>query len=276
LEALEATVDALVLTPRTKEPQTRTAQAEQSSGEDAEKARISLKDVVGAIVSLSAIATAVFYVIGRYFAVGYFKEMNIPLYQLKFSIWEYGEVAWYPIAEYLIGVLAYAALAAVLFGLVVTLVRKLVLRRSTDRPRERSRQPGLIHKTLESARDSMFFGSMAALLFVIVLVIAFAGHRAEERGSQVGRAEVLIAQHLTLVTSQPLGIPGGLTVKTSDGRVLHRYEDLYMLTYNDDRYFVYRTLGVDPCRPQDVFVVESERVTQATLSDRPNHAPTCP
>ena len=62
---------------------------------------------------------ALLYLAGRSFATGYFSAMNIPSYQVTFSLWEYGEATWVPMLIYAAAILGVDGLVG---GFVWTLL----------------------------------------------------------------------------------------------------------------------------------------------------------
>ena len=79
---------------------------------------LGIKEIIGAAVSLSAFAAALFYFAGRAFMIYFFQEMNIPYHQFNFSVREYGEVGWTFVAQYLLRLAMYCLLGATVVGFV--------------------------------------------------------------------------------------------------------------------------------------------------------------
>ena len=70
----------------------------------------SLRDLVGLVSASTGIFAVLLYLAGRSFAGGYFEAMNIPSYQVSFSIWEYGEVGWLPMLLYPIRMMIFSGI----------------------------------------------------------------------------------------------------------------------------------------------------------------------
>lgn len=54
----------------------------------------SLKDSVTILGGITALAAVLLWYLGRRYGDGYFRALNIPFFEVDFSIWEYGEVSW--------------------------------------------------------------------------------------------------------------------------------------------------------------------------------------
>ncbi len=246
----------------------------------------SLKEFVGILLSLSAFLTALFYFTGHAFMVNFFQEMNIPSNLLTMSLWEYGEVGWRYFVIYLFWAAVLVFVGAVAVGLMVVAVSflrewgrkhsfhtrvKFFKKRSQLQLSSASR--GLVDRVLGTLR----LLSVIIVIFIgVTFVIYAAGQDAGRGGMTAGREAILNAQLLTIVTDYPLDIPGGTKIETPEKNTLYRYDNLYLLTYNEDRYFAYRTLGAEMCRPNEVYIIAAENIRQSVLSVRPANAPGCP
>jgi hypothetical protein len=283
LDATEAAVQELysALKDEPEKPAEDLPQEKQSP-EKIIDTSLGFKEFLGAAVSLSALVTALFYFSGRAFVNCFFQEMNIPHHQFELTVRQYSEMGWSYVAQYIFKIAYYCLLGSTLMGLLVLVVHlvgmwvsKQFLRNRT-KPTSRLPLPRWSRSLLEPAVKAIKISAMATLaILAIVIVVALAGQEAGQAGMQAGREAILNAQHLTLISDHPLDIPDETVIRSSPDHTLYRYEGLYVLTYNQERYFLYRSLGVSVCRPERVFIVEADQVMQAILENRPANAPNC-
>ena len=63
--------------------------------------RIPLGEIAAVLAALAGVFGGLLYLAGRAFASGYFGAMNIPDYQVRFSLQDYGTVSWLPLFLFL-------------------------------------------------------------------------------------------------------------------------------------------------------------------------------
>lgn len=75
----------------------------------------SLKDSVTTLGGVAALAAVLLWYLGRRYGSGYFHALNIPFFEVDFSIWEYGEVS---IHFFMIGLMIVPFFVAVVYSVV--------------------------------------------------------------------------------------------------------------------------------------------------------------
>ena len=78
---------------------------------------------------LTGLIIAILWQGGRYYTTGYFHAMNIPLYQINYSVWEYAEASWFRLFVYFITKLSYPLLLIAL-SMLVFILAALILQRA--------------------------------------------------------------------------------------------------------------------------------------------------
>ena len=115
-----------------------------------------------------------------------------------------------------------------------------------------------------------------------VLFLMLAVYLSFSSGKNAGRAVFSRTMfQMRLTTDQPLmldtsaiattGISGTTTI--SDTGIL-LYDDLYLLTFNDGRYFLFKTV-TEACLPEKVYVVKEDQVRNVDYTFAPPPQPSC-
>jgi len=257
----------------------------------------SLKEIIGLITGVSAIIVASLWYFGRSYQKGYSYVTNIPLEQLNFSIWDYGEDAWgflglsvvcgliisgfllpfynkrivkgnrinehrfrYTLLTAIVfslGLFIFMSTQSIIIKIVLLFIGSLILYYilsiypfSAANKRIRLRGVLLI--------------SSAALIFIVYLIMV--GELSSIRGQ--ARAKFFLSTASTkmrITTSNaPLGDISTTQAITVGQDLLFQYEPMYLLTYNDKRYYLIEGIGAD-CRPLKVHIVKEDNVRSAEL-----------
>ena len=109
-----------------------------------------------------------------------------------------------------------------------------------------------------------------AIILSLAITLSITLGDVKTAGAQAAR--LFITEH-TLQTKMVLNAPALVdvqpTVMYTGANSLYVYDGLYLLTYNDRRYFVFKDVSPE-CRPAQVFVVKEEQVlTMQYLSSAP-------
>jgi hypothetical protein len=130
----------------------------------------SLRDMLGLVSAGAGIFAALLYLAGRSFASGYFAAMNIPNYQVSFSLWEYGEVAWLPLLLYPIGMIVVTGFLMGILTRTVDLLSPIIKKIVTWlKTKITLKLPAL--NLPESSRETKFWFSIAKKATFILLLI---------------------------------------------------------------------------------------------------------
>lgn len=195
---------------------------------------------------------------------GYFSAMNIPAFQINFSVWEYAEAAWSRVILYflinifipviLASSIALASLAAILA--LQSLVPKLKLVELLDRI------------TLQAQNLPARFKNV--LIFVLIMYFIYIlldlSTNLNASGQAQGRATVLTRSYAVEVYSKdylPLGSP---QVEQNTAPALLHYSGLRLLTFNNGKYYLFRDVDPITCRPLQVFILSDNPDIHLTVS----------
>ena len=78
---------------------------------------------------------------------------------------------------------------------------------------------------------------------------------------------------LTLAGSLLSDVPNPTSVVVNND-TLFRYDGLYLLTYNDKRYFLFQSINSE-CKPEQVYVLQEEHIRNIEYIDIPPLKPDC-
>lgn len=222
----------------------------------------SLREMIGVVSAGAGIFAVLLYLAGRSFASGYFAAMNIPDYQVSFSIWEYGEVAWRSMLFYptlLIG-------ASALFWVILHGIWDLVtfwLKKTFE-----VKLPNWLNPTF-SKRTKQWF---ALVLFSVLVMslIWFADQSlqiVENAGKENGKIVVLErSAQVELVSSFPMALDDDNQIPTkASGQDYFTYKGLHLLTVNNGKYYLFKEIDPVTCRPAKVYVIENRETLQINL-----------
>ncbi len=216
------------------------------------------RELIGLITGGTGVFVALLYLAGRSFASGYFAAMNIPDYQVRFSLWEYGVVAWLPLLLYPIGIIVISGL---FWGIVAALwdrlKQKLMLKLPLLQFPEISRE----------ARRWFVIAGFAFIAFLLILMIIFTLQFVTQSGEVSGQTMVLKrAAQVEVISAIPLALDDdNLASIQSSGRDYYIYKDLHLLTFNDEKYYLFRTIDPATCKPLKVYVINAEQNIQVNL-----------
>lgn len=98
------------------------------------------------------------------------------------------------------------------------------------------------------------FSLVCGIIALYVLLVS-GTNRAERDGQQEGRRSVAHPIHaVTVMSKEPLILSTAISPTTTISNVLV-YANLSLITYNEQRYFVFRELDPVTCRPREVFAI---------------------
>lgn len=229
----------------------------------------SLKELAVLLATMTSIFVALLYLAGRSFASGYFAAMNIPEYQVSFSLWEYGAVAWLPMITYPILMLG----AASLFWGIVYMLRDWLsptlmhfinwLRRFMKFMRLTWSFPSISEQT----RRWFALAAISVLGLFFIFVVVNTLRFVEGLGQLNGQNIVLEkAAQVELVFKSPMDLDdNNLLSVQSNGRDYYIYKGFHLLTVNNGRYYLFSELDPITCKPTKVYVIEAGLTLQINL-----------
>jgi hypothetical protein len=241
-----------------------------SNKKDSKKPAIeSLREFIGLISAGASIFAALLYLAGRSYAAGYFEAMNIPSYQVSFSMWEYGEVAWLPLLLYPVGMIVITGFLMGginrIFDFLSPLIQRFIV---WLKAKIMVRLPAL--NLPESSRETKFWFSIAKRAFFFLLLVSlvvFTLQFVYGFGQINGRLHITeLSAPVEISSSTPLPLDANnLSPITSSGQDFFIYKDLYLLTMNEGKYFLFKEIDQETCKPIKVYVIEGNKTLQVNL-----------
>lgn len=253
---------------------------QQSSGEKSQKVITSksqitpsqveyLRDMLGVISAGAGIFAALLYLAGRSYASGYFEAMNIPSYQVSFSMWEYGEAGWLPLLLYPIGMIVITGLLMGILSRIFDFLSPLIQRFAVWlKAKIKVRLPAL--NLPESSRETKFWFSIAkrALFFLLLVSLVVFTLQFVYGFGQIN-AKIYIEQFsksVEIISATPLPLDeNNLLPVISSGKEYYIYKGLHLLTINEGKYYLYRNLDPASKKPVKVYVIEENQSMQVNL-----------
>lgn len=236
-----------------------------------------IREIVGTIAGAGSAFVALFWLAGRYYAAGYFSAMGIPSFQVSFSVWEYAEVAWFPLALYSIFIVAIGSFAA--SGLLIFfnpwleklsgwLNKKFQPHVTTDS-----------NKIISYINRLFYVTSLACVLGLIACFVYLSLNFVYSSGSSAGRLEVLeYSRQVEIVSDKPQAL--GISINPSpdinnQNAAFFVYQGFRLLTYNDGKYYLFKSIDPVTCKPGEVYVVDSKQTIQVNILPATSLASLC-
>ena len=248
----------------------------------------SARELLGLLGAFAGIFVALLYVAGRYYAYGYFGAMNIPEYMISYSTWEYGAAVWRSLFIYTTGVIAVAAL--IVFFLVIAAeifcAIPLVTRFANRIKREWRKLVHLKSKSTENEEQksklSTWYGVIflvAVVVFLLVYSFSDALRFIQEDGRKRGQLEMLQrSKQVELITNLPIvsgkdSTDNRVNTVTNSGQYI--YDDFKLLTMNNGKYYIFKELDPDTCKPAQVYVINTESIDQLIIGSAESLSDLC-
>ena len=214
---------------------------------------INIQEAVTVLGGLTGILVASFWLAGRFYAAGYFGAMNIPYYQINFSVWEYAELSWLRLIFYFLNRI-YPFL--VLFATVplTLLFSVFILQRLFPTLRLAAAIRNIVAQ-IEGLRVNITYLVLFSLIIYFSYLFVEALTDIRKTGELAGRRIVLSDNYAVQVYSKdylPLGTPRVLSGTTPP---VLEYSGLRLLTFNNGKYYLFREVDPINCSPLHVFIV---------------------
>jgi hypothetical protein len=237
-----------------------------------------LREWVGLITASAGAFAVLLYLAGRSYAGGYFSSMNIPAYQVSFTLWEYGEVGWVPLLLYPVGMILIVSFLSWVFNSLFDWIsprfRQFVqwLRQVIKRWFPNLQFPEKSQET----RDWFAITKNTFFVFLVIIVLIFTLSVAADFGKTNGRLAVLEkAPQVELVSQSIIPLDDTNIVESlPDVNGTYVYTGLRLLTFNDGKYYLFKDIDPITCKPIKVYIIETSEdirinlLSPASLSDQ--------
>jgi hypothetical protein len=225
---------------------------------------INIQEAISILGGITGMIVAILWLAGRFYIAGYFSAMNIPAFQINFSVWEYAEAAWSRVILYfLINIFVPLILASSIA--LASLVAILTLQRIFPRLKLVGLLDGI---TLQAQKLPRRFKSVLAfvLIMYVIYILLDLSTNLNLSGQEQGRATVLTRSYAVEVFSKdylPLGSP---EVMSNTTPILMHYRGLRLLTFNNGKYYLFRDVDPVTCRPSQVFIISDNPDVHLTVN----------
>jgi hypothetical protein len=225
--------------------------------------QLSIQEAITVLGGITGIIVAILWLGGRFYADGYFSAMNIPSYQINFSIWEYAETSWMRLIFYFLEKI-YAPLVLLATIFLAIFLSTAILQHIFPKLKIVDALKNLeseINKLRKSYRPIFVFSLSS--YFIYLMLLAFLDINAS--GYAVGRSSVLTKSYSIEVYSKSTLPLGAGHVVPNVPSTLIKYHGLHLLTYNNGKYYLFRDIDPITCKPIQVFIVADSQDTYFVL-----------
>lgn len=214
---------------------------------------INIQGVITVLGGLTGIIVAVLWVAGRFYAAGYFGAMNIPAFQIDFSVWEYAEVSWLRLIFYFLKRLSPIVIFLAIVPLT-TIILVFILQRMFPRLKFVDAANKLMLR-MDGVRSTLSYPLTLTIIVMFAYVLLQTFLDINQTGQSDGKRVVFSGSYGAQVYSKdylPIGIPKVTSNMTSS---LMEYDGLRLLTFNNGKYYLFRDVDPVTCKPSRVYVV---------------------
>jgi len=245
---------------------------EKASQEQTSAKSLSIQEAVTILGGITGFIVAILWLGGRAYMAGYFSAMNIPSFQINFSIWEYAEASWQRLIFYFLSKI-YTPLVLITSIFLIVVLSAIVLQRVFPNLKiaDAVKNIGLPIKNLRSNIKSALVLSLA-IYFLYLLLVAFID--INKTGQLIGRDTVLTKSHaIEIYSKESLPLGSGQIISNTSPPLIH-YTGLRLLTNNNGKYYLFRDVDPVTCKPSQVFIINDSPGTYFVLGDISRiHAP---
>jgi hypothetical protein len=239
--------------PRKIQRKPRRYLSERISKEQTTTKGMSLQDAVTILGGITGIVVAILWIAGRVYMAGYFGAMNIPAFQINFSIWEYAEAAWSRIVLYFLSKIFIPVILTTSATLISLLVI-LAMQRLFPKLKLVDLLEGITMQAKNLPGRFKYVLAFVLTLYFIYILLDISKDMSSA-GEYQGRETVLSKSYAVEIYSRgylPLGSPDVMPNTTP---VLLHYSGLRLLTFNNGKYYLFRKIDTATCKPSQVFII---------------------
>jgi hypothetical protein len=212
-----------------------------------------IQGTIAILGGITGIIVAILWVAGRFYTIGYFGAMNIPAFQINFSVWEYAELSWLKLIIYFLKRIFPIAVLLTVVPLII-LILVFLLQKLFPKLKliEAINKLFLGIKRLWSG-ISYLLALAIIVLFSYILLQAFID--INKTGQIEGKDVVFSSSYAVQIFSKdylPLGSPKAVSNLTTS---LKEYDGLRLLRFNNGKYYLFRDIDPYTCKPSQVFVI---------------------
>ncbi len=220
----------------------------------------SVRELITLLGASAGLFAGLFYLAGRSYASGYFGAMNIPEYMISLSLQDYASSSWLPMFVYPAMMIAIGGL---MWG-VVYAARDFV---SPYFKKKFTKLPKINLPGIGSQARLMFtlFGigvfSLGSIWFVTTCLSVV------ERIGALNGKKALLEQSMPtdLIADKPIMAEPIEVISGAEG-TYYVYSGFRLLQVNNGKYYLFKEIDPDTCKPRLVYIVDAAQFRQINLS----------
>jgi len=231
-----------------------------------------LQGAIAVLSALTGIVVAVLWLAGRFYAAGYFSAMNIPNFQVNFSVWEYAEVSWLRLLSYF-AITLYPIAKVLVVGPLAVVVVVFILQKLFPKLRLFDAARNLDNGFRRLQPITTYLSAFVVTVILLTLLI-HAFFDVYQVGEMEGKKALFSGRYAVQVYSKDY-LPLGSSKMTSGvPSSAMQYDGLRLLTFNNGKYYLFREVDPATCKPSQVFVVtDSPDITVVLSAAEPIDTP---
>jgi hypothetical protein len=229
----------------------------------------SVREIIGILSAFAGLLAALIYLSGRYYSLGYYAAMNVPEYMISYSIMEYGAIAWQSI------VLQPTILFLVSSGgfyLILKLLQLLYnwkpIFQFIDKLRKKINKNLTISQKLnDNDLQKVYSFVFIFSLFLLMIAITFSSVLSSiyQQGYTNGNKNLLgKSQRIQIQSSSPIYMDNQLVILQSGEKYF--FDDFFLLVLNKGKYYLFKELDPNTCKPSQVYIIDESKIDQVILS----------
>ena len=225
-----------------------------------------IQSIIPLVTACIGIFVGLAYLTGKIYSNGYFYSMNIPGYVINYTIQDYSVLSWI----YILTVPSVLYFLGGFFGIVINLIIKLFNKLLfSSKIKNNNKIDNFINRFIKDNLDFLWimFFSFYALIFVYI--IYFTLNFTSISSIKNGKNEVLENSMIITMTSQsPISLldQSNSAEWLLNGDKQYVYSGFRLLTINNGKYYLFKDIDPDTCRPKQVFVVNDSPDIQFTYA----------
>lgn len=222
----------------------------------------STQEILTILGGVTGVIIAILWVAGRFYAAGYFGAMNIPAFQINFSIWEYAELSWLKLIFFFLRKIYLPLVILAAISLVPLLA--LILQSIFPKLKVFDTAKTIMSQIERLSGIGYVLAFSILIYFSYLLLLSFVD--INKTGEAEGKEIVLTSSYAVEVFSQDFLPIGTAKVVSNTTPVLMQYSGLRLLTFNNGKYYLFRELDPVTCKPSQVFVIQDTPDIHLALS----------
>jgi hypothetical protein len=223
---------------------------------------ISIQEILTILGGVTGVIIAILWVAGRFYAAGYFGAMNIPAFQINFSIWEYAELSWLKLIFFFLKKI-YLPLV-ILAGISLVPLLAFILQGIFPKLKIFDTVKNIVSQIRRLSGIGYVLAFSIIIYFSYLLLLSFID--INRTGQVEGKNIVLTSSYAVEVFSRDFLPIGTAKVLSNTAPTLMQYSGLRLLTFNNGKYYLFRDLDPVTCKPSQVFIIPDTPEIHITLS----------